>query len=347
MRAKLILENGMVFEGDAFGHQENTAGELVFTTGMTGYQETLTDPTFAGQIVIMTYPLIGNYGINLDDMESSSPKLRGFIVREKCDAPNNWRCEMDLDGFLKLHRVTGLEGIDTRKLTMTLRDQGSMKAQLIVNDEKEVPDYSEADKHLVSTVTCKEIYSIPVPNNRYHIAVMDFGVKSSILLDLQNIGCSLTVFPAFTPASEVLSYNPDAVFLSNGPGDPHDIPEVIENLKQLNVKPIFGVGLGHQLIGLAEGCEITKLKFGHHGCNHPVKNLQTGRIYVTLQNHNYVLSKVNDYIEITHINVNDGTIEGIRHKTKPIVSVQFHPEVTPGPVDVKSLFADFLKTVLL
>ncbi|MDR1559590.1 MAG: glutamine-hydrolyzing carbamoyl-phosphate synthase small subunit [Clostridiales bacterium] len=346
MTARLVLENGTVFEGSAFGHLANTAGEVVFTTGMTGYQETLTDPSFAGQIVTMTYPLIGNYGINLDDMESASPKLRGFIVREKCDAPSNWRCEMDLDGFLRLHRVIGLEGVDTRKLTKILRTQGSMRAELIVSAEKPIPDYSEADRNLVKSVTCAETYTVPNPGGHYNVAVMDFGAKSNILRELHDNGCELTVFPAFTPAPEVLRHNPDAVFLTNGPGDPKDIPEAVENVKRLcEVIPVLGICLGHQLIGLACGCDTAKLKFGHHGGNHPVKDLCTGRVYITSQNHNYVVSRLNENIEVTHVNVNDGTVEGIRHKTKPVMSVQFHPEASPGPVDTRFLFADFLNAV--
>ncbi|MDR2649683.1 MAG: glutamine-hydrolyzing carbamoyl-phosphate synthase small subunit [Clostridiales bacterium] len=346
MTARLVLENGTVFDGSAFGHLENTAGEVVFTTGMTGYQETLTDPSFAGQIVTMTYPLIGNYGINSDDMESASPKLRGFVVREKCDAPSNWRCEMDLDGFLRLHGVIGLEGVDTRKLTKILRSQGSMRGELIVNPDKSIQDYSEADRRLVQSVTCKEIYTIPNSDNIYHLAVIDFGSKSNILRELHGNGCALTVFPAFTPASEVLRHNPDAIFLTNGPGDPKDIPEVVENVKQLcEVKPVLGICLGHQLIGLAYGCDTAKLTFGHHGGNHPVKDLSTGRVYITSQNHNYVVSQLNENMEVTHINVNDGTIEGIKHKTKPVMSVQFHPEASPGPVDTRFLFADFLNAV--
>ena len=343
MRAKLILENGVEFEGNAFGYPVNTEGEIVFSTCMTGYQETLTDPSYAGQIVVMTYPLIGNYGANLEDMEFASPKLRALIVHKKCDAPNNWRCEMDIGGFLKLHNIPGLEGIDTRKLTKIIRNEGAMKARLIINAKKEVPDLTGTDGQLVRYVTCKGVYSVDAPNPVYRIAVMDFGVKNSILTGLTGMGCSLAVFPAFTSEREIFSFNPDAVFLSNGPGNPADMPEVIENIKRLcEIKPIFGVGLGHQLIGLANRCYIKKLKFGHHGANHPVKDLQTGRIHITSQNHNYVIESLDKTIEVTHTNLNDGSIEGIRHKSKPVMGVQFDPDATPGLSDIKALFSDFL-----
>ncbi|MDR1913169.1 MAG: glutamine-hydrolyzing carbamoyl-phosphate synthase small subunit [Clostridiales bacterium] len=343
--AKLLLENGLEFVGKAFGYPANTAGEVVFTTNMTGYQETLTDPSFAGQIVCMTYPLIGNYGLNFEDMESDRPKLRGLIVRENCEFPNNWRSKMDLDSFLNKYQITGLKGIDTRKLTKILRTEGAMKGKVIVNDE-EIPDFSEQDKNLVASVTCKQAYTISCPGSRYQLAVLDFGAKTGILRELAKNDCELYVYPAFTSANEILANNPDAVFLTNGPGDPKDIPSVIEVVKTLmDAKPVLGICLGHQLIGLASGCDTSRLKFGHHGGNHPVKDLRNGRVYITSQNHNYVVSDLTDDIEVTHINVNDNTIEGIRHKNKPVISVQFHPEASPGPIDTNFLFADFLRTL--
>ncbi|HAG03860.1 MAG TPA: carbamoyl phosphate synthase small subunit [Lachnospiraceae bacterium] len=349
VRAELILENGVRFKGNAFGYIKETVGEVVFTTGMTGYQETLTDPSFAGQIVLMTYPLIGNYGINLEDMESKKPYLKGFIVREKCDTPNNFRCEMTLENFLYQNKIMGLEGIDTRMLTRILRDNGTMKGIITTRANDLTPSqitqkfeaYSNADA--VKEVTIYEPYTIS--GSGIHLAVLDCGIKRGIIRDLSKKGCRLSVFPAFTSAEEILSVDPDAVFLGNGPGDPKDIPEVVENVKKLidSGKPILGICLGHQLISLALGCDTKRLKFGHHGGNHPVKDLSTGIVYITSQNHNYVVSDLSDQVEPTFINSNDGSIEGIRHKTKPIYSVQFHPEATPGPKDTSFLFDRFIK----
>lgn len=351
IKAELILENGMKFKGSAFGYIKETVGEVVFTTGMTGYQETLTDPSFAGQIVTMTYPLIGNYGINLDDMESRKPFLKALIVREKCDMPNNWRCEMVLDGFLKQNKIMGLEGIDTRALTRTIREKGCMKGIITTRVDDLTPSQVKqkfdtyTNVYAVKEVTIDKPYTINGIGT--HLAVLDCGIKQGILRDLSKRGCKLSVFPAFTSAEEILDVNPDALFLGNGPGDPKDIPEVIETVKALidSGKPVLGICLGHQLISLALGCNTTKLKFGHHGGNHPVKDLQTGRVYITSQNHNYVVCDLSDEVEPTFINVNDGSIEGIRHKTKPIYSVQFHPEASPGPLDTQMLFDRFLKII--
>ena len=312
MKAKLILENGMVFEGKAFGHLKDSVGEVVFTTGMTGYQEVLTDPSYYGQIVTMTYPLIGNYGINLEDMESDSPKVRGFIVREKCNLPNNFRCELELEDFLKQNKIVGLEGIDTRALT---------------------------------TVTTKKSYT--VEGKGKHVAVIDFGIKQNILRCFKKRGCKLTVFPADTKAEDILAINPDLVFLSNGPGDPEDLPEVIENIKKIvGKKPIVGICLGHQLLGLTLGGQTAKLKFGHRGCNHPVKDLETNKVTITSQNHGYVVQTLPEDVEATHININDGTIEGMKHKKLPIFSVQFHPEASAGPQDSEYIFDKFMEYAL-
>lgn len=351
VKAELILENGMKFKGSAFGYIKEAVGEVVFTTGMTGYQETLTDPSFAGQIVTMTYPLIGNYGINLDDMESTKPYLKGFIVREKCDMPNNWRCEMELDGFLKQHKIMGLEGIDTRALTRILRENGTMKGiittrvdDLTTSQVKQKFD-TYTNEYAVKEVTIAEKY---VMNGKgTHLAVLDCGIKHGILRDLQKRGCKLTVFPAFTSAKEMLECKPDAIFLGNGPGDPKDIPTVVETVKELinSDIPVLGICLGHQLISLALGCNTKRLKFGHHGGNHPVKDVKSGRVYITSQNHNFVVCDLSDDVEPTFVNVNDGSIEGIKHKTKPIYSVQFHPEASPGPLDTQVLFDRFLKII--
>ena len=351
IKAELILENGVRFKGNAFGYAKEAVGEVVFTTGMTGYQETLTDPSFAGQIVTMTYPLIGNYGINLEDMESRKPFLRGFVVREKCDMPSNWRCEMEINGFLKQHKIMGLEGIDTRALTKVLRDNGTMRGIITtrVNDltpsqiKQKFDTYT--NKNAVRETTCEEKYVIN--GKGPHLAVLDCGIKSGILRDLKKRGCKMTVFPAFTSAKEILESEADAIFLGNGPGDPKDIPEVVETVKEIIERglPVLGICLGHQIISLALGGDTTRLKFGHHGGNHPVKDLKTGRVFITSQNHEFVVSGLSDEIEATFINVNDGSIEGIRHKTKPIYSVQFHPEASPGPLDTQVIFDRFLRII--
>ncbi len=351
IKAELILENGARFKGNAFGYIKETVGEVVFTTSMTGYQETMTDPSFAGQIVTMTYPLVGNYGINLEDMESDRPYLKGFVVREKCDLPNNWRCEMELEGFLRQYKIMGLEGIDTRALTRCLRDNGTMKGIITTR----VGDLTASQiKQKFDTYTNKDAVKEVTPKEKYvmsgsgtHLAVLDCGIKRGILRDLNKRGCKLTVFPAFTSAEEILDTNADALFLGNGPGNPKDIPEVIETVRKLieSGKPVLGICLGHQLISLALGCNTSRLKFGHHGGNHPVKDLNTKRVYITSQNHEFVVSDLSDDVEATFINVNDGSIEGIRHKSKPVYSIQFHPEAAPGPLDTQFLFDRFLKFI--
>ena len=349
MNAKLILENGMVFEGNAFGYLSDGVGEVVFTTGMTGYQEVLTDPSYYGQIVTMTYPLIGNYGVNLEDVESNSPKVRGFIVREKCSFPSNFRCEMDLDNYLKQNKIVGLEGIDTRALTKVLRNNGTMKGIIVVDEigEKDVNDRITAytNKEAVKNVTTDKVYTIE--GNGKHVAVMDFGIKTNILRCFKKRGCKLTVFPANAKAEDILAINPDLVFLSNGPGDPQDVPEAIENIKKLiGKKPIVGICLGHQLLTLALGGTTTKLKFGHRGCNHPVKDLETNKVAITSQNHGYVVETLPEEVVATHININDGTIEGMKHTKLPIYSVQFHPEAAAGPEDSEYIFDRFMEYAL-
>jgi carbamoyl-phosphate synthase small subunit len=346
MKAKLVLENGMTFEGKAFGYLKDSVGEVVFTTGMTGYQEILTDPSYYGQIVTMTYPLIGNYGINLEDMESDRPKVKGFIVREKCNLPNNFRCELELDDYLKQNKIVGLEGIDTRALTKVLRNNGTMRGIIAVDeidDEdigKKIEEFSTVGA--VKNVTTKNNYTID--GNGKHVAIMDFGIKQNIIRCFKQRGCKITVFNADTTAEEVLAVNPDLIFLSNGPGDPEDLSETIENIKKLAAnKPIVGICLGHQLLALALGGKTTKLKFGHRGCNHPVKDLETNRVTITSQNHGYVVETLPEEVEATHININDGTIEGMKHKTLPIFSVQFHPEASAGPKDSEYIFDKFME----
>lgn len=346
MKAKLILENGAEFSGNAYGCLKDSAGEVVFNTGMTGYQEILTDPSYFGQIVVMTYPLIGNYGINLDDMESERPTVKGFITREVCSSSSNFRSEIELDNYLKQNGIIGLEGIDTRALTKILRNSGTMKGIIALNEltpdeiKSKLENYTNVDA--VMSVTAKEKYTIDGPGK--HIAVMDFGIKKNILRLFLKHKCRITVFPADTDYREILSANPDLVFLSNGPGDPKDLPFAIENVKKLiGLIPVTGICLGHQIIALALGGNTGKLKFGHRGCNHPVLDIERNRVYITSQNHGYYVNKLPDDMEITHVNVNDGTIEGMKHKSLPVFSVQFHPEGSPGPRDSYYIFEKFIE----
>ena len=349
MKGKLILENGMIFEGNIFGYLEESVGEVVFNTGMTGYQEILTDPSYYGQIVTMTYPLIGNYGINLEDVESKSPKVKGFIVREKCDFPNNWRCEMDLNGYLKQNKIIGLEGIDTRALTKILRNSGTMKG-IIATRELSQTDIDQKlatfnNSNAVMEVTTKKPYT--VYGDEMHVAIMDFGIKENILRSFKHRNCKLTVFPADASSEEILKADPELIFLSNGPGDPEDLQGVIKTLKDIiGKKPIVGICLGHQLLALALGGKTEKLKFGHRGCNHPVKDIEENKVYITSQNHGYYVSVLPEDMEVTHVSVNDGTIEGMRHKKLPIFSVQFHPEASPGPRDIDGIFDKFLSMII-
>ncbi len=348
INAKLILENGMEFEGRAFGYINDTIGEVVFNTSMTGYQETLTDPSYYGQIVTITYPLVGNYGINLEDLESSTPKVKGFIVREKSDNPSNFRCEMELDGYLLENKIIGLEGIDTRALTKVLRSHGTMKGYITtknfsLEDLKDKLDkFNNTDA--VYNVTTSKPYEIA--GDGIHVAVMDFGVKRNILRSFVKRGCRLNVFPATTKAEIILKTNPDLVFLSNGPGDPETLPEVIEEIKKLvGKKPIAGICLGHQLLAWAFEGKTGRLKFGHRGSNHPVKDLLADKTYITSQNHGYYVTEIPKDMEVTHISVNDETVEGMRHKCLPIMSVQYHPEASPGPNENDVIFDKFLSLV--
>ena len=347
-KAQLILENGVRFDGNLIGYTGSTVGEVVFNTAMTGYQELLTDPSYSGQIVVMTYPLIGNYGINLDDMESDFPRLKGFIVRELCDLPNNWRCELELNTYLEENKIVGMQGVDTRALTKLLRTGGTMRG-IITPDydsltDENIKTYFDnfSMKNVIQEATVKEKYVIN--GSGKHVAFLDLGTKKGILRDLKKRGCKITVFPAFTAAEEILAENPDLVFISNGPGDPKDVPFIIETAKNIiGKKPLVGICMGHQIISLALGGNTNKMKFGHHGGNHPVRNEQTGRVYITSQNHEYVVCDLPDSVETAYVNINDGTIEGIRHKTLPVMSVQFHPEASPGPLDSGFLFDEFLK----
>ncbi|ELC8454052.1 glutamine-hydrolyzing carbamoyl-phosphate synthase small subunit [Clostridium perfringens] len=349
MKAKLILENGVVFEGKAFGYLKECVGEVVFNTGMTGYQEVLTDPSYYGQIVTMTYPLIGNYGINLEDLESKEPKVRGFIVREKCQYPNNFRCELELETYLAQNKVLGLDGIDTRALTKILRNNGTMKGIIVLDNSnlEDVKDKLEAfsNRDAVSIVSTNEKYEISGEGKK--VAIIDFGIKQNIIRNFVKRGCNVTVFPYDFKAEEVLEINPDLVFLSNGPGDPEDMGEAVNEVKKIvGKKPIVGICLGHQLLALTLGGETKKLKFGHRGCNHPVKDLINNRVHITSQNHGYYVATLPENMEITHVSMNDGTVEGMKHKELPIFSVQFHPEACPGPKDSEYIFDEFMKYAL-
>jgi len=345
--AYLTLEDGTVFKGKPFGKKADIEGEVVFNTGMTGYQEILTDPSYCGQIVTMTYPLIGNYGVNLQDPESAKPQVSAFIVRELCADPSNWRSEGNLEEYLTQNGLSGIEGIDTRALTRRIREKGTMRGILT----QEMPTEAQIASMLkyeivnpVDRVTCEKPYQMG--EGKRKIAVLDYGLKRNILRSLLKRDCALTVFPAKTPASEILIGGFSGVMLTNGPGNPKDNVEVIENLKDLiGKKPIFGICLGHQLLALANGADTHKLKYGHRGSNHPVKDLVRDRVYITSQNHGYTIVEetMPGNMQVSHRNWNDGTIEGIRYTHAPVFSVQFHPEASPGPEDTAYLFDDFMK----
>lgn len=343
--AELILENGMRFKGSAFGYVKEAIGEVVFSTSMTGYQEGITDPACAGEILVLTYPLIGNYGTNLEDMEADKPALCALVVREKCDYPNNFRTEMDLDGFLRQNKILGLEGIDTRALTRTLRDNGCMRGIITteaLSDEQikaKLDGFDNSDA--VSRVSTKKTYTIDGKGKR--VAVIDLGTKKSILRAFEERGCKITVFPYDTPAEKILEAEPDLVLVTSGPGNPEDLPQTTKTVKQLIGKvAICGICLGHLVIGLAMGCKIKKLKFGHHGANQPVKSTENGRVLITSQGHNYVLDEVPSGVEVSYVNVNDGTCEGICNKSLKVQSVQFHPEGASGPHDAMFVIDEFL-----
>lgn len=347
MKGRLILEDGTIFEGKVFGYtKEDSVGEVVFNTSMTGYQEILTDPSYYGQIVTITYPLVGNYGINLEDRESDNVQVRGFIVREKSDMPSNFRCEMDLDTYLKQSKVIGLEGIDTRALTKILRNKGTMRGIITTEHTKLSSVQSKIDEfdntQAVRIVGRKEVEHIEGTGKK--VAIMDFGVKDNIIRNFVKRNCDVTIFPAETKPEDVLEINPDLIFLSNGPGDPADLQDIVENVKTLiGKKPIVGICLGHQILSIALGGTTGKLKFGHRGGNHPVKDLEAGKIFITAQNHGYYVNNVPEDVNVTQINLNDNTVEGMRHKTLPIYSVQYHPEACPGPFDSEYIFDKFME----
>ena len=358
-KAYLILADGTVFEGFAIGATGSTLGETVFTTGITGYLETLTDPSYYGQIVTQTFPLIGNYGVINEDFESRQSWVRGYIVRELCDDPSNFRCQSNLNDFLKAQGIIGICGIDTRALTKRLRESGVMNGMIVSGKEAEklqkdkegllqkIREYKI--EHAVEKVS-KNDGKLSSSSGSVHIILWDFGAKANIQRELEKRGCKVTVVPYDTTAEQILKMQPDGIMLSNGPGDPAENVGIIEEIKKIcdaGTIPIFGICLGHQMLALARGCKTSKLKYGHRGGNHPCKDTQTNRVYITSQNHGYAVENASlpEYAQISFFNVNDGTVEGIRYTDIPAFSVQFHPEACGGPHDTNFLFDDFLKTV--
>ncbi len=351
MKAFLILEDGHVFEGTSIGSTKDAISEIVFNTSMTGYLEVLTDPSYAGQAVTMTYPLIGNYGICFDDMESAKPWPDGYIVRELSRVASNFRCEGTIQSFLERHDIPGIAGIDTRALTKILRDKGTMNGMITVNanynlDEviPKLKEYVVGD--VVGKVTCKE--KKVLGGKGYRVALLDLGAKENIARSLHGRGCEVVIYPAYTKAEEILAENPDGIMLSNGPGDPKRCGSIIKEIRKLydSDVPIFAICLGHQLMALALGADTHKLKYGHRGGNHPVKDLETGKVYISSQNHGYVVDSdrlLSENIAYpAFVNVNDGTNEGLKYKGKNIFTVQFHPEACPGPRDSAYLFDKFI-----
>jgi carbamoyl-phosphate synthase small subunit len=363
MRAYLVLEDGSAFEGEAIGAQGYTNGELVFNTGMTGYQEVLTDPSYAGQMVLMTYPLIGNYGLNADDHESFRVQVAGFVVREACDSPSNWRARTTLHDFLVQNRIVSIAGIDTRALTRRIREQGVLMGTITTTETPDqalhrlqtTPTYSEQD--FVYAVTTQEPYKwgrfgsepadVPDTGYPYKVAILDCGVKWNIPRRLATLGVRSLIFPATTSPEQIMRWEPDGILLSPGPGDPARLDEVVQNIRQLvGQKPIAGICLGHQLLCMALGAETYKMKFGHRGCNHPVKNLLTGHISITSHNHGYAVvpeTLAGTGLQVTHCQLNDGTIEGVQHPDLNLITLQYHPEAAPGPWDSRPFFERFLK----
>ena len=348
--AKLILENGTIFSGISFGAEGETIGEVCFNTGMTGYQEILTDPSYCGQLITMTYPHIGNYGVNEEDVESNKIHAAGFIVREENVVPSNYRSTQSLGEYLRAQKIVGIQKIDTRMLTRILRDEGAMNGIIstvdldddsLLQKVKTAPSMDGLD--LAKVVTCDKSYKWS--KGKHKIAAIDFGIKHNILRLLESHGCDVTVFPATASVTEILNINPDGIFLSNGPGDPAAVTYGIKTVKELlGKKPLFGICLGHQILALALGAKTYKLKFGHRGCNHPVKNLKTGGVEITSQNHGFAVDadSLSENMEVTHLSLNDQTVEGLKSTKVPAFSVQYHPESSPGPHDSRYLFQNFI-----
>ncbi len=366
-KAILVLEDGTRFEGLGFGADGESYGEIVFNTSMYGYQEILTDPSYNGQIVVMTYPEIGNYGVNPEDVESRRPFVRGFVVREYCSKPSNWRSSENLGSYLKNYNIIGIQDVATRDITRRIRSQGAQRAVISTVDfshdsllKKVRSSPSILDVDLVTEVSCRKPYTWengsdvlaqslntePKLLKGYKVVAYDYGIKQNILRRLVDVGCHVKVVPSQTSSEEVLSMDPDGIVLSNGPGDPSAVSYAIKNVEKLvGKKPIFGICLGHQILGLALGGKTFKLKFGHRGANQPVKNLSTGKVEITSQNHGFAVDpdSLGSDVEITHINLNDKTVEGLRHTKYPIISVQYHPEASPGPHDSSYLFDEFIR----
>lgn len=377
MKAVLVLADGRAFEGTAFGAEGEVCGEVVFNTSMTGYQEILTDPSYEGQLVAMTYPEIGNVGVNAEDVESRKPFVRGFIVKNYTSCPSNWRATQPLHEYMRANGIVGIQGVDTRSLVRHLRDHGAQEG-VIATGTGDLPALvakaqaspGVVGKDLVRDVTCAEPYDwnqgmwdldagykvrepARAPRRKgkgtfrspaFFVVAYDYGIKFNILRHLAEAGCRVRVVPAFTPAEEVLAMNPDGIFLSNGPGDPDAVPYAKENVRKLiGKKPIFGICLGHQIMGLALGGKTYKLKFGHHGGNHPVMDLTTRKVEITAQNHGFAVDadSLGGAAELTHVNLNDNTVEGLAHRELPVFSVQYHPESSPGPHDAGYLFKRF------
>ena len=353
--ALLVLEDGRAFRGRAWGADGEATGEIVFNTAMTGYQEVITDPSYAGQIVTMTYPLIGNYGVNKSDEESDKPRVEAFVVREAARVASNWRAEETLDSYLKRWQIPAIEHIDTRALVRHIRDKGAMRAVLSSVDldensllEKARSTAEMQNRELASAVTTTEIYEYPaVGAEQFHIVCYDFGVKTNSLREFANLGCRVTVVPAETSAEKVLQLKPDGIFLSNGPGDPAAMQSVIHEIQKLTESktPTFGICLGHQLLGHSFGGETFKMLFGHRGGNQPIKDLQSGAIEIAAHNHGFAVDakSLPAEVEVTHINLNDNTVAGLRHKNLPVFSVQYHPEAAPGPHDAAHHFGRFVE----
>ena len=352
-RGILALEDGTYLEGTAFGAEGEAYGEIVFNTSITGYQEILTDPSYKGQIVTLTYPQIGNYGVNEVDVESNSPKVEGLIIKSLSPRVSNYRASDSLDNYLQIHNIIGLSNVETRSLVLHIREKGAMKAVLSTIDlepksliEKAKNSPGLIGRDLVKEVTTDKPYIKDAKNGeKFYVIAFDYGIKRNIINCLNEVGCKVKVVPASTSAEEVLAENPDGIFLSNGPGDPEGVPYVVETVKKLiGKKPIFGICLGQQILGLALGGKTFKLLYGHRGANHPVKDLLTNKVEITSQNHGFCvdLNSLNqDEIELTHINLNDNTLEGFRHKELPLFCVQYHPEASPGPHDSRYLFPRF------
>ncbi|WP_042144962.1 glutamine-hydrolyzing carbamoyl-phosphate synthase small subunit [Paucisalibacillus sp. EB02] len=352
LNRKLVLEDGTVFIGKGFGSDNEISGEVVFNTGMTGYQEIISDPSYCGQIVTLTYPLIGNYGINRDDFETVAPFINGLIVKEYCEYPSNFRSDESIDSFLKAHDIPGLAGIDTRKLTKVIRKTGTMRGYIA---NVEFPEEELLNKLAATPVSHDQVKQTSttkpyiVPGRGHRIVLVDFGMKHGILRELTKRNCHVTVVPYNYPAENILRLKPDGIMLTNGPGDPQDVPEAIEMIRKVvPTIPIFGICLGHQLLALACGAETEKMKFGHRGGNHPIKDLVNEKSFLTSQNHGYAVkmsSLKNTDLLLTQIALNDNSVEGIKHKVYPAFSVQYHPESSPGPEDSNYLFDDFLTLI--